>query len=78
MKMNVNIGLEQILDFIRQLPFNEKEKLVSEIQKERNVKSKTNQLQKVLLQGPTWSEKEYKNYLKTRVQLNRFPDNDSH
>ena len=49
--MNVNIGLEQILDFIRQLPFNEKERLMHEIQRDISVKPGINQLQKVLLQG---------------------------
>jgi hypothetical protein len=30
-----------------------------------------NELQKLLLQGPTWSEEEYKNYLDARRQINQ-------
>ena len=43
--------------------------------KGKSIKNKKNQnaLQKILLTGPTWTDKEYKNFLLTKEQLKLFP-----
>ncbi|MBI4649038.1 MAG: hypothetical protein HY738_21230 [Bacteroidia bacterium] len=81
MILNIDIGYEQILNFIRQLSFPDKKKLFLELHKEVEISKKQDKpvssLQKLLLQGPTWTEQEYKNFLKTRDQLNQFGVNDN-
>jgi hypothetical protein len=79
MRLSVEISLDQLIRYIKQLSFREKEQLVTEIQQDLLVKeseSEPNALQMLLLQGPTWSDKEYQDYLKTRNQLDQLGDND--
>ena len=80
MRLSFEISFEQLLMYVKQLSFSEKKMLVAEIQNEMVVKEekrKPNALQELLLQGPTWTETEYKNYLRTHEQLNQFGKNDS-
>jgi len=79
MRLSFEISFEQLLTYIKQLSFSEKEVLVSEIQKElsdQQQKPKTS-LQELLISGPTWSETEYQDFLNTREQLKQFGRNDS-
>ena len=74
MEIKVNIGFEQLLFFLKHLAFEEKKKIFTELQKEfLFTPKKANKLQQILLKGPTWSEKEFKNYCLTKEQLNHFP-----
>ncbi|MDX2248054.1 MAG: hypothetical protein SF052_14810 [Bacteroidia bacterium] len=80
MRLSIEISFEQLLNYIRQLSFSEKEKLVLEIQKDMVFKKKEaapTALQKLLLQGPTWSENDYQQVLKTREQINQVGKDDS-
>ncbi|MBW8060662.1 MAG: hypothetical protein FVQ78_10180 [Solirubrobacterales bacterium] len=75
MNLQINIEFKQVLNLVSQLPNSQKEKLAYVIQKELKDKKytkKPNELQKLLLQGPTWSEEEYKNFLEARAHLNQF------
>ena len=86
MKQNISIGYEQILGYVKQLSYREKERLVNDIRKEFieskkqsqevGIASKPNKLQKILLDAPTWTEEEYQNVLKTIEQVNKFPSTD--
>ena len=75
MNLQINIEFEQVVNLVKQLPKSQKEKLAYVIQKElmhKKYTKKSNELQKLLLQGPTWSEEEYKNFLEARAHLNQF------
>ena len=75
MDLKINIGYQQFLELIGQLPAAELEKLLVAIQHELKSKKKKNQktpLQALLLQAPTWSEKEYQQYLEAKAHLNQF------
>ena len=74
MEANIHIGYDQIMGMIHQLPRNDIKKLLKNIQAEffaEKPLSKTpSELQNILLKAPTWSETEYKEYLKAREHLN--------
>ena len=75
MELRININYDQVLTIIRQLPKVDIEKLSFEIQNEllpTKEKKVRNYLQKLLLQAPTWSDEEYKNYLEARRHFNQF------
>lgn len=75
MDLKINIGYQQFLELIGQLPAAELEKLVVAIQHELKSKKEKKQktpLQELLLQAPTWSEKEYQQYLEAKAHLNQF------
>ncbi|MEP7168877.1 MAG: hypothetical protein ABI855_05855 [Bacteroidota bacterium] len=76
MEIKLKLGLNQVLSLIRQLSISEKRKIAKELQIELRSLSNGNDLQKLLLNGPTWTNKEYKDFLKKRNQLNNFPSND--
>lgn len=40
------------------------------LKKEKSVKRNVNDFQQILLNGPTWSEEEYQEYLKNREAIN--------
>ncbi len=71
MKISLELKFEQLLQFIQQLPLQEKKKLLEAVQREVKQEEETNALQQLLLQGPTWSEKEYQDFLIAREQLNK-------
>lgn len=73
MNLNINIGHQQFLELIAQLPASELERLMVAIQQELKAKKqKKTPLQKLLLQAPTWSEQEFKNFQEAREHLNQF------
>jgi hypothetical protein len=76
MNVNVEIGFEQLLYLVKQLPAKQKKQLVEAIQKvETKSPLSPNNLQKLLLTGPVWTEEEYQNVLKTREQMNQLAEN---
>lgn len=80
MRLSIEISFDQLLQYIRQLSFSDKEKLVLEIQKDMVFKKKEaapTALQKLLLQGPTWSDSEYQQVMRTREQINQVGKDDS-
>jgi len=78
MKISVDLNFEQLLATIRQLTPSERKELLEALAADEipQTKKKPNQLQELLLQGPTWSETDYQNFLKTREQLNKVGDHD--
>jgi len=60
MNLNVEIGFEQLLHLVKQLPAKQKKQLVEAIQKEDTTPSPSpNNLQELLLTGPVWTEEEH-------------------
>lgn len=71
MNLNLEIGYEQLLKLVMQLPSKQRKQLAEAIQKAETPPSlQPNNLQELLLTGPVWTEEEYQNVLKTREQLN--------
>jgi len=68
MKISVDINFEQLLASVRQLAPSERiqllEALTEEEEEIQQAEKKPNQLQELLLKGPTWSETDYQNFLK--------------
>lgn len=74
MKLNIELNFEQILQIISQLPMTEKDKLLRFLQREKTV-TPNNELQSLLLNGPTMTDKQYQNYLLIREELNKVGTN---
>lgn len=72
MNLNLEIGYEQLLKLVLQLPASQRKKLAEAIQKAEAFSPLPNNLQELLLTGPVWTEEEYQNVLKTREQLNQL------
>lgn len=65
---------QKVLELVKHLPKKEIEKLIAELQKEFSFQKKKNKLgndlQKLILNAPTWTNAEYKNYQEGRKNLN--------
>jgi|AntAceMinimDraft_16_1070373.scaffolds.fasta_scaffold17651_3 hypothetical protein len=75
MKLRLDIGVNQIIGLIKQLPFDIKLLLKNEIDKEIKSKSKIvnkNEITDLLLYGPVMSDEEYKNYRSFRKDFNKW------
>ncbi len=69
MRLSVEISFDELLKYVRELSVREKERLVAEIQQELPLKKQEpapNALQNLLLQGPTWSDAEYQDFMKVK------------
>ncbi|MCW5921070.1 MAG: hypothetical protein KIS77_01915 [Saprospiraceae bacterium] len=75
MNLNLEIGYEQLLKLVMQLPSKQRKQLAEAIQKAEAAPQQPNNLQELLLTGPVWTEEEYQNVLKTREQLNQLAEN---
>ncbi|MBV6439006.1 MAG: hypothetical protein EPGJADBJ_00636 [Saprospiraceae bacterium] len=75
MNLNLEIGYEQLLKLVMQLPSKQRKQLAEAIQKAETPSPQPNNLQELLLTGPVWTEEEYQNVLKTREQLNQLAEN---
>lgn len=73
MELNFKLGFEQLLFLAKQLPLKQKRKLAEALQSELHQKQKPSDLQKLLMKGPTWSNAEYKAFLKRKNQIDKFP-----
>jgi hypothetical protein len=71
MKISLELKFEQLLQFIQQLSLQEKKKLLEVVQQEVAQEEQQTELQALLLQGPTWSEEEYQDFLIAKTQLDK-------
>lgn len=75
MELNLNIGYEQLLFLIKQLPANQIEKLKKDIEinyKLVQTEKEISELQKFLLNGPVMSKEQYDTYLENRKHFNQW------
>ncbi len=75
MELSINIGYEQLLRLVRQLPHNDKKKLNNEIEKDlMNTGSKEdmNEFQEFLLQGPSMTDEQFNNFKELRKNFNQW------
>ena len=81
MDLRIEIGFEQLLYLVLQLPPNQKKKLVEVLTKPVEKVEKKGQLtdlQKLLLTGPVWSDEQIEMVLTTKKQLNELGQISTH
>ena len=73
MELSFKLGFEQLLHLVKQLSIHDKKKLANALETELQKDNSTIDLHQLLLHGPTWSKKEYNEFLKRKKQVNKFP-----
>jgi len=71
MELSVNINYNQILRLIRQLPKKDIEKLTRTLQSEISAEESSKALDQIILQAPTWTDSDFKEYKKVRSHINK-------
>jgi len=71
MQVEVNIGFEQILKIIKELPSGKLKQLKAEIEKEAK-SAKSQDLETLLLSGPTATKKQLNILAKNRKAINQW------
>ncbi|MDR2840716.1 MAG: hypothetical protein LBV75_05575 [Paludibacter sp.] len=75
MQLTVNLGYEQIVTLIRQLPANQIEKIKTEFTQDyikAKAQTEISEFQQFLLSGPVMSNKQYHNFKENRKQFNEW------
>jgi hypothetical protein len=74
MELRLNIGLNQIVGLIRELPYNDQLLIKNQLDKELAAKSKSSNqsLKELLLEGPVMTSEGYQNYRYLRKQFNKW------
>jgi len=72
MEVKINIGMDQLMAMVKQLPQNDVEQLLSRIQTEMVKKSDSKKLQNLLQNAPTWSDNDLKAFQEARDHLNNW------
>jgi hypothetical protein len=72
MRVQVDIGFDQLVDLAKQLPATQWRKLKSEVEKEREVKESPGSLEALLLRAPTFTKKQLDEIAKTRKAINQW------
>jgi hypothetical protein len=82
MELRINLGYEQILQLVRQLPRFEKQRLTHEIERELSEEGqqtekagKIDEFQKLLLNGPVMSDEQFEQFKELRKGLNTWIGN---
>ena len=71
MELSININYNQILKLIRQLPKKDIEKLTRTLQSEISSEKSAKSLEKLILQAPTWTDSDLKEYKNARSHINK-------
>lgn len=71
MELRVDISYNQILNMIKQLPENDIKKLANTLQIEYVKDKPTKFFQKLIMQAPTWSDSDLKDYTEARIHINK-------
>lgn len=71
MQVHVEIGFEELLKIVKTLPSGQLKQLKSEIEKETGT-SNSNNLESLLLQGPTATKKQINIIAKNRKAINQW------
>jgi hypothetical protein len=76
MELRINLGYEQILNIVRQLPLHEKQRLTREIEQELVLEETTSQesnnlteFQELLLHGPVMSDEQFEQFQELRKRF---------
>lgn len=71
MELSINVNYNQILRLIRQLPKKDIEKLTRALQSEISAEESSKSLDQIILQAPTWTDSDFKEYKKVRSHINK-------
>ena len=72
MELKINIGYTQVLELVEQLPDKDVKNLMKRIQgKFDNPNRERVPIHELIMQAPTWTDEEYKNYLEVRKHINK-------
>lgn len=75
MELKINIGYNQVINLIKQLPASQIAKLKAELNDkflEKKSKTEISEFQKFLLSGPIMTEKQHLVFKENRKQFNRW------
>ena len=72
MELKVDIGFDQLLDAVKQLPEGQREILKAELNKKPAKTEEITDFQKFLLNGPIMSDEHFKAYKETRKQFRKW------
>jgi hypothetical protein len=74
MELKLNIGLNQIVGLIKELPYNDKLVLKTQLDKDLSIKSKESNLtlRQLLLTGPVMTKEGYTDYKALKKQFNKW------
>lgn len=72
MELKVEIGFDELLHAIQQLPENQRAILKNELNKKPQADIDITEFQKLLLNGPVMSDEHYKAYKETRKQFDKW------
>jgi hypothetical protein len=71
MELRIDIDYNQILKLIHQLPKKKIEQLYITLQSELETEKTSNSLQSMILNAPTWTDSELKDYNEARNHMNQ-------
>ena len=74
MQVQLDIGFDQLLKIVRKLPYGQLKQLKAEIEKESRI-SKSFDLEAILLNGPTATQKQLQNISNNRKAINQWRTN---
>lgn len=75
MEVKLNIGYDQLLKLVKQLPASQLARLKTELDDKfltNKSKEEISELQNFLLEGPVMTDDEYKLYLENRKKINQW------
>jgi hypothetical protein len=72
MQLTVDINIEQLIQILRSLPANQREKIKSELNKSAIQDKNRNSFQEFLLKGPTMTDSQYEEFLENRKKMNQW------
>jgi len=78
MELQIDLGINQLLNLIRQLPPEQKVLIKRELEKEVSEKEMTiqkNELMKLLLSGPVMTEEEESNFINFNNEFDKWTKN---
>ncbi len=71
MEITLDIGFNQLIGIIRQLPYEQKIQLLKEVEKE-TVNNKTDDFTELLLNGPVITEEEEENFKRINEEFDKW------
>ena len=72
MELKVDIGFNELLQAVQQLPENQRVILRRELDKKDEPLTDLTEFQKMLLNGPVMSDEEYQAFKETRKRINKW------
>ena len=72
MQVQVNIGIDQIIEIVRKLPARDIDRLKTELEKKNTSGTKRDEFEAFLLKGPVFTKKQINTIAKTRKAIDQW------